>query len=231
MEKTITKFGDIEIEKQKFHQHERPISIKNIDINKVVVSKKVSCDKKRFEYFIGYKDAKRIRPLCIFLPKMSVYRRDFDETKYMSFLIKDDELLEKYNEIWEKVKNSIRKEFDSEPVYNEKYLKAKIKSYNGKINTNSHNNKITKEGSQFICLSVILIDSVFRAGENYYPQLLLEECKYVVKEKKMPECITHDIEISSDHSDREDSDEEIFNEEILIKKVLIKKIKYKLFFY
>ena len=113
---------------------------------------------------------------------MSAYRRDFDETKYMSFLIKDDELLEKYNEIWEKVKNSIKEEFDSKPVYNEKYLKAKIKSYNGKINTNFHNNKIPREGSQFICLSVILIDSVFRTGKNYYPQVFLEECKYVVKE-------------------------------------------------
>ena len=115
---------------------------------------------------------------------MSAYRKDFDETKYMSFLIKDDELLEKYNEIWEKVKNSIKEEFDSKPVYNEKYLKAKIKSYNGKINTNFHNNKIPREGSQFICLSVILIDSVFRTGKNYYPQVFLDECKYVVKEKK-----------------------------------------------
>ena len=43
----------------------------------------------------------------------------------MSFLIRDDELLGKYNKIWEKVKNSIKKEFDSEPVYKEKYLKAK----------------------------------------------------------------------------------------------------------
>ena len=58
----------------------------------------------------------------------------------MSFLIKGDELLKKYNEIWEKVSKSFRKEFDSEPVYNEKYLKTKIKSYNGKINTNFHNN-------------------------------------------------------------------------------------------
>ena len=74
-----------------------------------------------------------------------------DETKYISFLIKDDELLEKYNEIWEKVKNSLKKEFNSEPVYKEKYLKAKIKSYNGKINTNFHNNKIPREGSQFVC--------------------------------------------------------------------------------
>ena len=40
---------------------------------------------------------KKIRPLCLFFPKMSGYRRDFDETKYISFLIQDDELLEKYN--------------------------------------------------------------------------------------------------------------------------------------
>ena len=88
MEKTITKFGDIEIRKQKFHQHTRPISIKNIYINEIVVSNKVSFSKRGFKYFIGYKDAKKIRPLHIFLPKMSVHRRDFDETKYMSFLIK-----------------------------------------------------------------------------------------------------------------------------------------------
>ena len=52
---------------------------------------------------------------------MSAYRKDFDETKYMSFLIKDDELLEKYNEIWKKIKNNLKKEFDSELEYNEKF--------------------------------------------------------------------------------------------------------------
>ena len=89
---------------------------------------------------------------------MSAYRKDFDETKYTSFLIKDDELLKKYNKIWKKVKNSPKKEYDSEPVYNEKYLKAKVKSYNEKINTNFHENKIPNKGSHFICLSVTLID-------------------------------------------------------------------------
>ena len=59
-----------------------------------------------------------------------------------------------------KIKNSLKKEFYSEPVYNEKYLKAKIQSYNGKISTNFYNNKIPKEDSQYICLSIILIDSV-----------------------------------------------------------------------
>ena len=83
--------------------------------------------KKGFKFFIGYKDAKKIRPLCILLPKMSGYRKDFDETKSMSFSIKDDELLKRHNEIWEKVENIIKN------------------SYNGKISTNFHNNKIPKD--------------------------------------------------------------------------------------
>ena len=78
------------------------ISIKSIDVNIIVVSNKVCFGKKVFKYFIGYKDAKKIGPLCIFLSKMNAYRKDFDETKYMFFFRKDDELLEKYNEIWEK---------------------------------------------------------------------------------------------------------------------------------
>ena len=97
-----------------------------------------------------------------------------------------------------------------------KYLKTKIKSYTRKMNTSPQNNIIPKEGSQFICLSVILINSVIRSGENYYPQVFLEEYKYVVEEKKpekkMSEFITDNIEISSD-SDREDSDKEISSEE------------------
>ena len=128
---------------------------------------------------------------------MSAYRRDFDETKYMSLLIKNDELLKKYNDIQEKVSKSIRKKLDSEPVYDEKYLETKIKLYQGKINTNFYNNKIPKESSQCICLTVIMANSVFRTGNNYYPQIALEECKYIVKEKNMSEYNIDDIERSS----------------------------------
>ena len=60
---------------------------------------------------------------------MSANRRDFNKTKCMCFLIKDEKLLEKYNEIWRKVSSIIKKEFGSNPVYNEKYLKTKIKVY------------------------------------------------------------------------------------------------------
>ena len=77
-------------------------------------------------------------------------------------MIKDSKLLEKYNKIWIKVSSSMKIEFNSEPVSNEKYLKNNIKSYMGKINMNFQNTKIAKEGYQWICLSVILIDSVYR---------------------------------------------------------------------
>ena len=86
---------------------------------------------------------------------------------------------------WKKVKNSLRKDFHDETVYNEKYLNAKINVYNRKINTNLHNNKIPKEGSQFICLPVILSGSVFRTDKKIFSQAILEECKYVVKEKNI----------------------------------------------
>ena len=80
MEKNI-KFGDVETEKQMFHQRKEPFSIKKIYINKITVSNKISFGKKGFKYFSGNKDAKKIIPLCIFPSKMIAYRKDFDEIK------------------------------------------------------------------------------------------------------------------------------------------------------
>ena len=62
-----------------------------------------------------------------------------------------------------------------------------------KNSTNFDEDKKPKEGFHCIFLSVILIDSVLRTGKNYHPQVFLEECKYVVKEKKMPEYINEEI--------------------------------------
>ena len=55
-----------------------------------------------------------------------------------------------------------------------------MKSHNGKINTNFHNNKVPKQGSKFVFFISNLIDSVFRTGKNCSPQVFSEECKYVV---------------------------------------------------
>ena len=86
MDKKIIKFDGIEIEEHKFYQYKSLISINDIDIIKIVVSKTFPFGKQDFKYFIGYKYNKKIKPLCIFFPEMNVYRIDLDETECISFL-------------------------------------------------------------------------------------------------------------------------------------------------
>ena len=111
--------------KLKLKNAKNSIFLYDVDINKILVSNKVSFCNKGFKYFIGYKYGKEVRPLCVTFPKMRAYSRDFAGNKYMSFLIKNDEILEKYNEIWNNVSNAIKKEYASEPVYNENILEVK----------------------------------------------------------------------------------------------------------
>ena len=118
MDKYIIKFDDTEIEEYKFHQPKSPISINDIDISKIIVSNKLFFSKQDFKYFIGYKDAKKIRSLFLFYPKMSINKKDFDKTICMYFLKKDENFFYKYNEIWEKVSNIVKKKkIDSELIY------------------------------------------------------------------------------------------------------------------
>ena len=90
------------------------------------------------------------------------------------FLIEDDDLLEKYNSIWDKVSADIKKEFDSEPAYNKEFLKTK--PHSDKV-TNIYNKEISKVDSNHTCLAVIRSDSALNKGDNYYPQVFLKECK------------------------------------------------------
>ena len=85
---------------------------------------------KKTKYFIGYLyDNHKITPFHIMLPKSTAYVKSYDrQTKWMYFLIEDDDLLEKYNTILD-----IKKEFDSEPVYNKIFLKNKIKSHGDEV--------------------------------------------------------------------------------------------------
>ena len=69
MNKEIIKLDDTKIKNYKFHWHKSPILIDNIDINKIVVSNKVSFGKKDFKYFFGYKDAKKVDLHAYFFQK------------------------------------------------------------------------------------------------------------------------------------------------------------------
>ena len=100
--------------------------------------------------------------------------------------------------------------FDSEPVYgdNDKYIKTKIKLYVEKINTKFQGKKIPKKNASYKCLSLTMLDSVIRANKKYYPQTLLEECKYEIKKNKTENLTNDDLDSSSsDESDNESDNE------------------------
>ena len=94
------------------------------------------------------------------------------------FFIEGDKLLKKYNIIlfWDIVSADIKKETDSEPVYDKKYLKTKIKSYGEEV-TDFCDKEIPKVDSDHTCLAIISLDSALKRDEIYYLQVFLKECK------------------------------------------------------
>ena len=88
MDNKIIKFYDTEIEEYKFHQNKMPLSINDIDINKIVLSDKLPFGKQDFKYFIGYKDSEKIRLLSVFQPQMIIYKKNFHKNRRICFLIK-----------------------------------------------------------------------------------------------------------------------------------------------
>ena len=118
------------------------------------------------------------------LLKTRAYVKSYDgETEWMYFFIEDDELLEIYRGIWNKVSNSIKKKLDCEPIYNKTFVKTRIKSYDHEA-TDFHYNEIAKVGSNYTCLAVISLDSVLKKDQNYYLQVFSKKFKYINKGKK-----------------------------------------------
>ena len=84
----------------------------SVDLDQIVVSYKFKHNDKGFKNFIGYLKDKIVKPLCIILPQMIGYIKHFEnDSKNMSFLIKDDEVWGKYNKIWDVIKNKLKIKF------------------------------------------------------------------------------------------------------------------------
>ena len=88
--------------------------------------------------------------------------------KNMSFVLKDDDVLDKYNEIWDKIKNALNIKFHSMPAYDEKYINSKVREFNGVIKTNLLGDKIPKESIHYTCIVCITIDSAMRMKNKNY---------------------------------------------------------------
>ena len=116
----------------------------------------------------------------------------------MSFLINNNFVLNKCNEIWDKIKEKLSIKFHSEPVYDQTYIKTKVREFDGKIKTNFLGNDIPKENIQYTCIACVTIDCVMRMDKKYYRQVYLEECKYRVKKIQMSSFINAELESDSD---------------------------------
>ena len=139
------------------------------------------------------------------LPKTSAYVKIYDgQTKWIHFSIEDD-LLKKFNTIWDKIIADIEKECDSEPVYNKELLQTKIKSHGDEV-TDFLDKKIPKVNSNHTCLAVLTLDSAFKKGDSYYLQVFMKESK--CNERKVMRHVNDSLNDFSSSSSFDESDEE-----------------------
>ena len=174
-------------------------------MNKIFVSKKWKIDNKAYKYFCGYLNNDVIKPLCVILPQMNGYIKNFDDGgKNMSFVTDDEKVYEKYNEIWEAIRNLLKINFTVNPVRDDLYLVAKLKIFNKINKTSFANTAILLEKNNYICIPAIDIDSVLKIDQRLYPQAYLEQCKYKLKKRKIVNYIKD--EIIDENSDSEIDD-------------------------
>ena len=165
-EKTL-KFNNIRLNKKEFHKSKEPIDLMSVNVDQIVVSDKFKHNNEGFKYFIGYQEGVIVKPLCIILPQMGGYiEYSGNGDKNISFLIKEDEVWEKYEKIWDMIKDKLGIEFHSEPVYGYKYLQAKVREFDGVIKTNFWGNDISKENVYYTCIACITIDSVLKTDKK-----------------------------------------------------------------
>ena len=205
-EKTL-KFNNIRVNKKEFHKSKQPIDLMSVNADQIVIPDKFKHNNKGFKYFIGYQDGEIVKPLCIILPQMRRYIKYFEYGgKNMSNLVKDDEALEKYEQIWDLIKNKLGIKFHSLTVYDKKYLKNKVREYDGATKTNFLGNDVAKENMHYTCIVCITIDSVMRMENKYFPQVCLEECKYKIKKIQMSRFTNNELDLNSE-SESESDDE------------------------
>ena len=141
----LTKLKSI---KKEFHKSKQAIDLDSVDTDKIVVSDRFKHSEEGFKYFIGYQEDEIFKPLCIILLQMNGYIKYFENGgKNMSFSIKDSEVWEKYEDIWNVIKNKINIKFHSQPIYENKHLKTKVREFDDNIKTNFLGNNVLKENT------------------------------------------------------------------------------------
>ena len=208
MNKKTVKFNNIRVNKKEFHKSKQAIDLNLVNVYQIVVSDKFRHKDGGFKYFIGYREGEIVKPLCIISSQMTGYIKYFENRgKRLPFVIKVNTCLIKYNEIWDRIKETLSGKFHSIPVYHEKYIKVKVREFNDVIKRNFLGDKIPKESMHYTCIVCITIDYVMRMEKKSYPQVYLEACKYRTKKTKMTKFTKAELE--SDSESESDSDLEL----------------------
>ena len=179
----MVRFREKEIAKEEFYAAKRPIKICGVNVDNIVISKLVKTKtnskylfgyldkaisklvktKTNSKYLFGYLD-KAIRPLVLILPKISGYVKTFKvkegNNKSMSFCIDDEKLLGRYKAIWTNIEDLKNIKLKVLPVYDDRYIKTKIRTYGDKIYTNFRGLNVSEDDIEYESFTVISSDSL-----------------------------------------------------------------------
>ena len=186
----MLKFGQKEVTTKDFYGQRQITDIFTIDVNKVVVSDKVSCNNgKDCRYIVGSQVDGVAIPLFIKTPKnifsYGVSQYDKNSAYTMSFNVSEEkEWVSQYKKIWNEVESQLFEKMATEPIKIEgRYVYGKLKTWKERIKTNFHGQDVPYN-MHCNATAVLKIDSVYKQGKNYHPQVYVEECKYTDAENQ-----------------------------------------------
>ena len=194
----MLKFGQKEVTTKDFYEQRQISDLFMIDVNKLVVSDKVSCNNgKDCRYIVGYQVDGALMPLFMKTPKnifsyvVSQYAKNSAYT--MSFNVFEEKASKtQYEKIWNEVESQLFEKMATEPIKREgRYVNGKLKTWKERIKTNFHGQDIPYN-MHCNATSVLEIDSVYKQGKNYHPQVYVEECKYTDAEKQQCSVLSDD---------------------------------------
>ena len=179
------KFGDATIDKKEFYSSKHTLSLKDVQLDKMVTSNKWKINETTCKYYVGYCKDGLIRMLCVIMPQMNGYIKYFsDGGKNMSFISDDKEVYGKYGAIWTKIGKLLKLKFSVNAIRDDKYVRCKLKIFGGVVWSTFIDDVVPVEKQCYLCIAAIDIDSVLKVDKKVYPQAYLEQCKYKLKKTR-----------------------------------------------
>ena len=211
MERAKIIFGDRKVNRKDFYSARESILLNKVDVGKIIVSDEIIVDNNK-KFVIGDKNDDIIMPLSVQLPQVDGYIKYFKSgaTK-MSFLIKENDkvLYTLYSKIWKKISSIMKVKFTMNPIYDETFIGARLKTFGEQNSTIFTDNddvivKMPKENVRYACIPIIDVDSVYKVDSDesgcaeIYAQIYLRQCKYRTKKLRFKNYITDELLESSD---------------------------------